>query len=335
MTGLSAKHLLLALISVAIIAVAIGFSGVAPKDAIASFFEGSIQGPAAWRQTLKEMTPLLLAGLAVFVALKSGLFNIGADGQLVVGAAAATAVVLAVPGVPGILLGCCLASVAGALWALPAAWIKAYKGGHEVISTIMLNSVAALLTTWIAAGPMRAPQQQSPSSRLISSSSFMPPLVNNPPFSVSSALLIGIIGVAILSIWLKKTVAGYELNAVGANPTAAETAGINVRWGQMKAMLISGAIAGFTGATLVLCFEHRFYANFSPGYGFDALGVALLSGGSAWGLIPASFLFAVLASGTSAIQLSGVPKGLNGILLGVLIVVFAAVRYRRTTNGQS
>lgn len=318
-----------------IVLVAVMATGVAPAEAFKQFVEGSMGSPAAWRQTFREMTPLLIAGLAVFIALKAGLFNIGADGQLVIGAAAAAAMSLKFPGPAGIVLGCLAAMVAGGLWAFPAAWIKAYRGGHEVISTIMLNNIATYFTVWLAAGPMRDPKQQSATTPLIPQGSWLPSLVDAPPFRLSWTLVIGLVALVLVALWLKKTVAGYELNATGANPSAAETAGVNIKAVTVRAMMASGAIAGLAGAFLVMAYEHRFYSNFSPGYGFDALGVALLSGGSPWGLVPASFLFAVLSSGTSAIQLTGVPKGLSGILLGILIIVFASVRYRRSRLAES
>lgn len=335
MNGLGFRHVALAIGAFIIVVVAILATGVSPGDAVKQFVDGSMGGPAAWRQTFREMTPLLVAGLAVFLALKSGLFNIGADGQLVVGAAAAAAVSIGVPGPLGVVLGCLAAMAAGAAWAFPAAWIKAYRGGHEVISTIMLNNIATYFTVWLAAGPMRDQNQQSATTVLIPRPSWLPDLVDAPPFRLSWTVVIGLLAVLGLALWLKKTVAGYELSATGANPSAAETAGVDIKRVTVKAMMASGAIAGLAGAFLVSAYEHRFYSNFSPGYGFDALGVALLSGGSPWGLLPASFLFAVLSSGTSAIQLTGVPKGISGILLGILIIVFASIRYRRSRIGES
>lgn len=335
MKGLGWKHVVLVFGAFAVIVLAIQVTGTPTGVAVKSLFEGSMGGPAAWRQTLREMTPLLLAGLAVFVALRAGLFNIGADGQLVMGSVVAAVVAQKVPGPAGIALASIAAMLAGSLWALPAGWIKAYRGGHEVISTIMLNNIAGFFTTWLVAGPLRDTRQQSPTTRVLPPSSSLPNLIDNPPFRVNTALLVGLVGVFALAVWLKKTVAGYELTATGANPTAAATAGVNVKAVTVKAMMASGALAGLAGAFLVLAFEHRFYANFSPGYGFDALGVALLSGGSPWGLVPAAFLFAIIAAGTSALQLTGVPKGLSGILLGLIIIVFASVRYRRAKANES
>jgi len=148
-------------------------------------------------------------------------------------------------------------------------------------------------------------------------------------WSLNLALGLGIALTAALAWWLRSSVAGYELQAVGANPTAAETAGVSSRRVTTLAMMASGALGGLAGALQVLAYEGRFYAGFSPGYGFDALGVALLAGASAWGVLPASLLFGVLAKGGTSVQILGVPKGITGVVLGLLLVLFAAVRYRR------
>ncbi len=123
--------------------------------------------------------------------------------------------------------------------------------------------------------------------------------------------------------------AGYELSATGANAIAAEVAGVNVKRMTVRAMAASGAIGGLAGACQVLAYEWRFYEGFSPGYGFDALGVALLAGATPWGLLPASVLFGLLTTSSTALAANGVPRGLNGVLLGLLIIGFAAYRYRR------
>lgn len=300
-----------------------------PGAVAGEFLMGAVGSKPGWRDTLKEVTPLLILGAAVFLALRAGLFNIGADGQFLVGSMVAAWLALLFPGLLGILLAILGGIAGGALWAIPAGWIKAYRGGHEVITTIMLNNIAAYLTVAIVSGPLRDPEQQSPTTDLIDASTRLPNLVNAPPFRMNLALVVGILIVVGLWFWLRKTVAGFELEATGANLTAARAAGVPVKRVVMQAMTTSGALAGLAGAVQVLAYENRFYAGFSPGYGFDALGVALLSGSSAWGLLPSALLFGIISKGTSAVQLMGVPKGMSGVLLGLLIIAFAAYRYRR------
>jgi simple sugar transport system permease protein len=275
--------------------------------------------------TLKEMTPLLITGLAVFLALKAGLFNIGVEGQFLVGAASGAAVALRVPGLTGVILGILVGMAAGALWALPAGLIKAYRNGHEVITTIMLNNIAGLMTAALVAGPLKDPKQAAPTTAVLSSRL---PNLSGPPLTISFALLLGIVIVAITAFWLKRTVAGYELQAVGANPTAARFAGVHPPRVMLTAMLVSGAIAGMGGALQVVAYEGRFYSGFSPGYGFDGLGIALLAGNSALGVIPGAFLFGALAKGGVALGIAGIPKGITTVVIGLVILVAAAIRYR-------
>jgi simple sugar transport system permease protein len=315
--------------ALAILVGALVSAGVSPAVATSALLQGSLGGPGPIAGTLRETTPLLLAGIAVYLALRAGLFNIGVEGQLVVGAAATAGVALRITGIAGVLLGVCAGAVAGALWAFPAGWIRAYRNGHEVITTIMLNNIALFFTSWLLSGVLKDPKQESPTTAVLSESTRLPNIYNNPPLTINSGLLLGLIGCALLAFWLRRFVAGYELQAVGANPRAAEFAGIDPRRTMLFAMLSSGAIAGVAGAVQVLAFEGRFYTGFSPGYGFDALGVALLAGGNALGVIPAALLFGVLAKGGTALQIEGVPKGITTVVLGFLILISAAIRYRQ------
>ncbi len=320
---------ILAIAGIGVVLLAVVAAGVSPIAAARELIAGSMGSPGAWNGTLKDTTPLLIAGLAVYVALRAGLFNIGVEGQLIVGAMACAVVALAVPGVLGIALGVAAGTVCGGLWALPAGLIKAYRGGHEVITTIMLNSVALFFTHYMVAGPIQAPGQQNTTTARLAEATMLPVLYSAPPLRVSSAILAGLLLLGLFTIWLRRTVSGYELGLVGANPRAAELAGVATKRVIVRSMLASGAISGLAGALQVLAYEGRFYADFSPGYGFDALGVALLAGASPLGLIPAAFLFGVLSKGSSAVQLIGVPKGISLVVIGLLIVVFAAVRFRR------
>jgi simple sugar transport system permease protein len=230
------------------------------------------------------------------------------------------------------VLGAMAAILAGAAWALPAGLIRAYRNGHEVITTIMLNNVAALVTTALVAGPFKAVGHESPSTSPLAPNQRMPMILTSP-FDLSPALCIAILMAAGLAWWLTSTVRGYELRAAGASPVAATFAGIDTKAVLWRTMSISGGIAGLGGAMLVLGSEGRFYSGFSPGYGFDALGVALLAGGSAIALLPASLFFGALSKGGTSIQILGVPKGITTVVLGLVILVAAALRYRRKTNG--
>lgn len=325
----NAGPVLMVLACFGMLVLSISFIGAQPGEVFRELVTGSFGSPAAIRNTLREMTPLLLAGLAVFIALRAGLFNIGAEGQFLMGAMTATWVALSLPGIWGVALGAVAGALAGALWAMPAGLIRAFRGGSEVISTIMLNNIANLVTRAIVNGPLKDPEQQAATSAVLPEGSRIPWLLELPPFRVSLALFVAVVLVVVFALWLSRTVAGYELKAAGANPQAAEVAGVDVRKTMVRAMSWSGAAAGLAGAFQALAFEYRFYAGFSPGYGFDAIGVALLAGGSAWGLLPSALLFGALSQGTTAVQILGVPKGISGVLVGMLIIAFAVVKYRK------
>lgn len=318
--------------SMALLLLAVRSTG-AEFGAVSEFFvRGSMGTPSAWTRTLREMMPLLLAGLGVFVALRAGLFNVGADGQLVMGGLAGAVVALSWPA-PGSWVAACLAGVlAGAAWALPAAWIRAYRGGHEVISTIMLNNLARLLTLYLVKGPLTDPGQQAQTTATFAKAAQAPP-VPLGPVQVGAGLLVAVGAVVAFRAWERRTVAGFEQALVGAGPRAAELAGVPTKRTLVASMLASGALSGLAGALLAVGHEHRFYADFSPGYGFDALGVAMLAAGSSALLVPGALVFAVLSAGTSAIQTLGVPRGIVGMALGTVLMSGAAFAGARRKDG--
>lgn len=326
---MKARVVWLALSALAILVLAVWAAGVSPAVAGAKLLQGSLGSKGAVSGTLREFTPLLLAGIAVFLALKAGLFNIGVEGQLVMGAMAAAFVALRIPGPGGMILAILAGATVGAFWALPAGLIKAYRGGHEVITTIMLNNVAGFLTTALVAGPLKDPVQESTTTARLAAGSMLPNLIEALPLKVNVTVVLGLALVVALGLWIKRSTAGFELCLAGANPRTASLAGVDTRRTTVWAMAASGAIGGLAGAVQVLAYEGRFYAGFSSGYGFDALGVALLAGGAAIALVPSALLFGILAKGGTSIQILGVPKGITGVVLGLLILVFAAIRYRR------
>lgn len=319
-------------VCVVVLIVLIVSAGKSPVEALATLWNGAFGRPAAVRETVKDTVPLLAAAAGVFLALRAGLFNIGIEGQFLVGAFASAAVALSVQGVVGLGLGLIAGVVAGALWALPAGLIKAYKGGHEVITTIMLNYVALFLTDALVSGPFRDPNQGSPSTRLLPISERLPFFGDSRGFNVSIAVFAVTALVIGIHFWLRNRVSGYEVSAVGANPTAAEFAGVRVPDTIWRVMVVSGAIGGFGGALQCLAYEGRFYQGFSPGYGFDSLGIAILAGPTAWLLLPLGLVFGALANGGQALGLFGLPKGIITVVVGLLILIAAVIRYRQEAN---
>jgi simple sugar transport system permease protein len=323
------RHIALTLVAFLLVWAAIIALGADPAETFRTMISESVEKPQSWRETLLEFTPLLAAGLSVFIALRAGLFNIGAEGQLLVGALATVSVTLANPSPLGMVLGVLAGIVAGALWALPAGLIKAYRGGHEVISTIMLNAIAIFFASWLLRGPLQDKTQQSTTTALIEKSAQLPNIIVEQPFRLNAAVLVVVVIAIGFALWLNKTVKGYELTAVGKGPKAAEAAGVSLSGMIVSSMGWSGALAGLAGALMVVGDQHRVYDGFSGGFGFDGLGVAMLAGSSPYALIPSALLFAIIGQGSDQLSVMGIPKGLNGILLGILIIVFAAYRSRR------
>lgn len=301
--------------------------GVSPAEAGSALFQGSLGSGRALSATLREMMPLLMAGLAAFVALRAGLFNIGVEGQLIVGALCAVLVGVNLGGLLGIVAALVAGAVGGMLWALPAGLIRAYRNGHEVITTIMLYHVALRVVGYLVAGPLKKEGASYPTTAEVDASVHIQTFEVGR-LSISLSLLLAIGFVVAAWIWLTRTVSGYEFRATGLSPQAAEVAGIPTRKVIVAGMALSGALAGLTGALVVLAHQHSVSNAIFASYGFTALGVALLAGAAPFALIFSAFLFAALDRGALDLQ-DHAPKGIIGITTGLILIIFAAIRYRR------
>ena len=271
---------------------------------------------------------LTLTGLSVAVAFRVGLFNIGAQGQMMVGALSA-AVCGASFSLPGLLhVPICLgaAALGGALYALIAAELKRRRNVHEVISTIMLNWIAvAVIDNWLVVGPLRGSASGDNSmsgTEEVGSSAILPLLLGT-----SSRLNLGFllaIGLAIaLAVWLQRTRHGYEWRAVGLAPEAARAAGINIGRRMLEAMAVSGALAGLAGAVLVLGTEHKYPATLGAPYGFDGIAMALIGQGHPLGVLASAGLFGALRAGGTRMQLFGVHKSFPELIQGLALLLVA------------
>jgi ABC-type uncharacterized transport system permease subunit len=281
-------------------------------------------GEAATKASL-----LTLTGLSVAVAFRVGLFNIGAQGQLMVGALAA-AILGAKLSLPAPLhLSVCMvgAALAGAAWAWLPAVLKLERGVHEVISTIMLNWVAvSLVENWLVVGPLAATASGDNS---ISGTDQVLPTAELPRLLPdASRLNLGALVAAVLAVatwrFLTRTARGYEWRVVGLNPAAARAAGIDVGRTVRHAMLTAGALAGLAGATLVLGTELKYPATLGAPYGFDGIAMALLGQGHPLGVLASSALFGALRAGGTRLQLFGVHKSLPELIQGLALLLVAA-----------
>jgi simple sugar transport system permease protein len=290
---------------------------------------------------LVRAVPLLLTGCAVALAFRGGVFNIGAEGQLLVGAASAATVALAVP-VAGtdvsiwIAAALTAAAVGGALLAAVAAFLRLRYGVLEVISTIMLNFVAVHVVSYLVRGPLQEPTHVYPQSATIDQA------LRLPHISGAGRLHVGFVLALMLAVaagWmLRYTAAGFRLLATGENPSAAASAGgIDVRGTTTRVFLLSGALAGLAGGVEVLGVTFALYENISPGYGYTAIAVALLARLDPWRVVVTAVLFGALEAGAGAMQRdAGVPATLVSVIEASLILVAVgvqAIRSRRQVVG--
>ncbi len=326
--GVPLLSVLLAMLVGSIVIVA---TGKDPLVAFAALLQGAFGG---WRQigdTILRSTPLIFTGLAVAFGFRANLFNIGAEGQLFIGGLAAAILGVALGGLPWfvsvptiIVLG----ALAGAAWAFIPALLKAKVGAHEVITTMMFSYIARYLVSYLVNGPLRG-DTAIPQTALIPPSATLPTFDKVFTFLEPSRAHFGFI-LAILvavAIWLilKYTTLGYEVRAVGYNPLAAENAGISVSWTTVRALCISGALAGLAGVVEVIGVHHRLFDQFSSGFGFTGIAVALLAKNHPIAVIPAALLFGALSAGGPAMQLEAdVPLKLISIIQALVIFFVAA-----------
>ncbi|GGH32437.1 ABC transporter permease [Paenibacillus segetis] len=306
------------------------FGGYDPLLAYQSLFSQVFGNLYDFGETLREITPLILTGLAVAFAFRAGLFNIGGEGQFIIGMTAASFIGIKLSGLPAIIhapLAVIVGGIAGGLWAALAGYIKAKRGVNEVITTIMLNWTALYLGNYVVMHFLLLPGQQR-SEDLPESASitiqWISDLFSNA--RIHWGMLLAVLAAVFFYIFLWKTKQGYELRAVGLNPHAAEYAGMNVGKNVVKAMFISGMFAGLAGACQVLgVFHYQSVLSGTPGIGFDGIAVALIGMNHPFGVLLGGILFGVLTYGSAGMSFgAGVPPELIRIVIGSIIFFIAA-----------
>jgi len=305
-------------------AIVLSLTGYSPIEAYSAMFSGAFGNLYGIGQTLTKATPITFTALAFLFAFKSGLFNIGAEGQLIIGAMASAIVGISFNGLPALVhiaLALLAGAVAGGLWGFIPAFLRAKFGAHEVITTMMLSYVAAYLTSYMVNYPFKAPGWVAQTVPILESAR-LPRILS--PTQLSASLYLVMLLVVLTEYILRRTVLGFELRATGLNPDAAENAGINVRRGMILALVISGAIAGLGGSGEILGVHRRFIDGFSPGYGWDGLAVALVGGLNPVGALLAAILFGALRNGGMVMtRVTGVPLDIV-FLLQALVILFVA-----------
>jgi general nucleoside transport system permease protein len=321
-------------------AIMILLAGRDPIAAYEALVEGALLEPRGLIQSLLKTAPLILSGLAVAVAFKGGLFNIGAQGQLIMGSVAAAWVGYTDLGVPAwlhITLAFTAGAMAGAIWGgIPGA-LKAYTGAHEVITTIMFNFIASRIAEWLISGgssdgsippgPMADPEALGVQrSRPVIEEARLPIAFDYPPPNdpLNIGIFIAIATAIIILILINRTTFGFELRMVGLNPNAARYAGINVKRQTIMAMAIAGGLAGMAGVIQTLGVNGHYEANQSLGLGFDSITVSLLAANNPIGIIFSAGLFGTMEQGATRMQRTGVAPELIVVIQALILMFIAA-----------
>ncbi|MGK5089240.1 ABC transporter permease [Bdellovibrionota bacterium FG-2] len=304
-------------------------AGENPLHVLAILVKSAFGSRYDFGMTLFYATPLIFTGLSVALAFHAGLFNIGAEGQLTLGALAAAAVGICFPNVPTFIapvFAGCAAFVAGALWGMIPGWLKARRGSHEVINTIMMNFIAVGLSSWVTLYLLQNPDSQNPETQAVAPSYLIKHLdfFGDAPLSV--ALFVAFAAVVVVWIFLSKSTRGFELRSVGQSEGAARSSGISVGRTQILAMALAGGLAGMVGVSEVLGNATRFKVGFSPEYGFMGIAVALLGRSRPLGVLGAALLFGALHKGAADLDMEteNVTRDLSLILQGLVILSVAA-----------
>jgi len=321
-----------------ILAVALGLSvglgvtwvaGENPWHVFIILGKGAFGSGYDFGMTLFYATPLIFTGLSVAVAFQAGLFNIGAEGQLTLGALAAAAVGAVWPGLWSPLapvLAGLAAVLAGALWGAIPGWLRARRGSHDVITTIMLNFVAAGLASYVALYVLKNPDSQNPETRPIGAGYLIPKFGIFGGAPVSLALPLAVLAAILVWVLLWRTVLGFEMRAVGQSESAARAAGIDPGRIRITAMCLAGGLAGLVGVGEVLGNAGKFRVGFSPEFGFIGIAVALLGRKHPAGVVAATMLFGALPKGAMALDLETehVTQELSLVLQALIILSVSA-----------
>ena len=328
---------IIALILGALTMIATGVDLPTIGKSFAALLTGSVGSLNAVSESLTAAAPLTLAALGIALGFRAGLFNIGAEGQLLMGGMAAVVVGFSFAGLPAIVhipLALAAGMLVGALWASIAGWLRAATGAHEVISTIMLNLIAFRLVDYLLRNPpVQRPGRSDPISRSVLDSAELPQLLSalDPNLRIHAGVFLMLIAVAITFWLLFRSTIGFEFRAAGANPDAARYGGMRSGAIIVTVMAVAGALAGLAGANQVLGVLGRASPGFSAGIGFDAIAVALLGRGHPVGVLFAGLLFGALEAGGRQMQVNaGVSIDLITIIQALIVVFIAAPMLVRT-----
>jgi len=301
-----------------------------PVSAYAAMVRGALGSRFGLTQMLVKATPLLLVGLGISIAFRASCINIGGEGQMIAGALMATWFPLAATNLPGFVvvpLTIILGFAAGALWGFVPGILKARYAVNEILTTIMMNSIALQLMNFLLQGPLMDPKGIESGTYLGQSARIPDPARLAriiPQTMLHSGIFLALILAVVVYIFLWRTTIGYRIRAVGLNPDASRYSGINVRFNQALSLTLAGGLAGIAGAVEVIGVQYRLLEGLTSGYGFAGIVAALLGWLHPIGLIPASIFFGGLLVGADTMQRAvQVPSALIGAILG-LVVLFVS-----------
>jgi simple sugar transport system permease protein len=335
-----ALSMALRVISAIIAALGVGaflilLSGSNPFAAYRALFAESFFDYWGISNTLVKTSPMLLAGLAVIVPYKAGLFNIGAEGQIYIGGLFGAVIALSMPDLPGwfgIPIILIASMLGGALWAAIPGYLRAYRGINEVIVTLLMNFIAIHIVSYAVSGPLLAEGAPYPYSEEVSEQFHLPILMSQTDAHLG--VIIGIVAALLISFWLKSTPSGFQLQLVGSNQAAARYAGVKTKKTMMTAMMLGGALAGLAGGLEVLGLKYRLFHLFSAGYGYDGIIVAFIAALNPILAPLSAFFLAGLSAGAGTMQRAvGVEGSVVEAIQGI-VVLFAAASLMATTKGR-
>ena len=331
-TGLTLLITVIALLAALLVgALVIWAFGSNPIEAYGALWQGAFGTGVAFTVTLGKAVPVMLTGLAVAVAFKCSVFNIGAEGQLLMGAMAAAQVgaYVHLPMALHLPLTILASMAAGMAWSFFPAILKRRGNVSVVISTIMFNYIAQYLVQYLILGPFKGPGE-SPATATIDATAQLPDLLPKP-YVLNLGFVLALAAVAGTYVLLNRTSRGYEMRAVGLNASAARVNGIDVNQNMFLALLISGALAGLAGGIEVTGSLNKIVNNFSANYGFNGIPVALMAHNNPFAIIFTALLIGAMRSGSAMMQSSaGISKNMIDVIQGLIIVFLCAenvIRY--------
>lgn len=304
---------LLALATVAIILLIVGAN---PLTAYASMINAAFGSPYAVSATIIKAMPRLLAALGIAIAIRANLWNIGAEGQIYIGGTAAAGMVLALPALPQPLVpivAIVAGGLAGAAWGAIPGFLRAHRGINEVITSLMLVYVGIQVTQYLLEGPWAVPMSTFPATAPFEAHAKLPVLI--PGTVLNAGIFVVLVGVALSWFLVDRTRFGLELRSLGGNEIASGFLGIKVKFMIIATMAVSGAFAGVAGAVETIGIRGRLIEGFSPGFGFEAIAIALLGRLHPAGIVAAALLFGALDAGGAGLQTSA--RGVSSAIVMV------------------